>query len=254
MNQERKILIKALVGSHNYNLNDESSDKDYKLFVAPTFDDLYNNKMFSNSQIGKEVDYDIHDIRKIPELWWKTNINFVEVLFSNEIEFINPDDVNTIYEDVKIRKINALLNKMFFMKDEIMTMNLPYFFNACKGMYFNKMSMLEKGTEGTKHLVEKYGYDTKQALHSLRVMDCIIRFADNGFKDFKSAIIYDKERRESLLDIKNGTFNIAEFGVIASNMYNHFMTYEELYKAQPTKPNIKVEIDNIIKEIVKITI
>ena len=44
---ERKVVFKALVGSHNYNLNDETSDKDYKYFVLPTFDDLYTGKMFS---------------------------------------------------------------------------------------------------------------------------------------------------------------------------------------------------------------
>lgn len=29
----RIVVLKALVGSHNYNLNAESSDKDYKYFV-----------------------------------------------------------------------------------------------------------------------------------------------------------------------------------------------------------------------------
>ena len=38
---DRQWLIKALVGSHNYNLNTETSDKDYKVFVLPTFNELY---------------------------------------------------------------------------------------------------------------------------------------------------------------------------------------------------------------------
>ena len=77
----RKELFRALVGSHNYN-NTPESDKDYKIFIAPTFDDLYFNKQFSNSIIGETEDYDIHDIRKVSHLWWKANVNFIEVLFS----------------------------------------------------------------------------------------------------------------------------------------------------------------------------
>ena len=42
----RNVAFKALVGSHNYNLNTSDSDKDYKLFVIPTLDDLYFNKSF----------------------------------------------------------------------------------------------------------------------------------------------------------------------------------------------------------------
>ena len=44
----RKFAFKSLVGSHNYNLNIETSDKDYKVFVFPTFDDLYFNIFIKN--------------------------------------------------------------------------------------------------------------------------------------------------------------------------------------------------------------
>ena len=36
-------MLKFLVGSHNYNLNTEESDKDWKVFLYPSFDNLYNN-------------------------------------------------------------------------------------------------------------------------------------------------------------------------------------------------------------------
>ena len=44
----RHIAVRALVGSHNYNLNDESSDRDYKVFVFPNFGDLYKGKRYTN--------------------------------------------------------------------------------------------------------------------------------------------------------------------------------------------------------------
>ena len=45
----RVPVLKALVGSHNYNLNTPESDKDYKLFVLPTFDDLYSREDYTAS-------------------------------------------------------------------------------------------------------------------------------------------------------------------------------------------------------------
>ena len=39
--ENREIMLKSSVGSVNYNLVTADSDKDYKFFVMPTFDDVY---------------------------------------------------------------------------------------------------------------------------------------------------------------------------------------------------------------------
>lgn len=172
MFNDRKVVFKALVGSHNYNLNDETSDKDWKYFVLPTFDDLYEGKMFSTSKVGTEEDYDVHDIRKLGDLFWKANVNFLEVLYSKEFEFGKIIDER---QSLKLGDI-WLIQEIFELRESIVTMNLPYLYSACKGMYHEKMKRLTKGTEGTQHLVDKYGYDTKQALHAYRILDFIVRF------------------------------------------------------------------------------
>ena len=82
----RQVVLKALTGSHNYNLNTPDSDKDYKFFVTPTFDDLYSGNRFSNGKQSDEMDYTVHDIRQLSHLLWKSNPNFIEVLFSQEFE------------------------------------------------------------------------------------------------------------------------------------------------------------------------
>ena len=84
-----------------------------------------------------------------------------------------------------------LLNQILEMKDSIARMNLSYLYKACIGMHQNKMKLLEKGTSGTQHLVEKYGWDTKQGMHAYRVLDFLERFLETGFEDFKQAIKYD---------------------------------------------------------------
>ena len=238
----RTEIFRALVGSNNYNLNDETSDKDYKIFVAPTFDDLYHNKQFSKSYIGETVDLDVHDIRKISSLWWKANVNFLEVLYSNEI-IINPD-----------LPITSPLNEIFKYKKEIARMNLPYLYNACVGMHFTKKKQIDKGTSGTQHLVDKYGYDTKQSLHALRILEFLKRFADTHFEDFRYAIKYNNYDicRNRLLDIKNGKYSKEEFlELVDYELKDVENNYKRLYHKQEVDFEMLDLLNDLVKEIVK---
>ena len=252
----RKIVFKALVGSRNYNLNDETSDKDYKYFVLPTFDDLYEGKMFSTSKVGTEVDYDVHDIRKLTELFWKANVNFLEVLYSKELEIIHKTEVLTWVDPViGLRTYETLtppeLQEIFNMRDSISTMNLPYLYSACKGMYFEKMKRLEKGTEGTRHLVDTYGYDTKQALHAIRVLTFISRFYDYNW-DFQKALTFDTQDRKVMLEIKHGKYSLDEFHKFAEAVFEfNFSKLEETYKSKTPDLETKGKLESLIKELVR---
>lgn len=240
---ERTELFRALVGSHNYNLNTEQSDYDYKVFVAPTFDDLYGGNLYSKSIIGETMDLDVHDIRKTSSLWWKANVNFLEVLFSREIVF-NEE----ISQDTK-----DLINKIFSMKNEIAKMNVPYLYRACMGMYHTKMKQIHKGTEGTKDLVERFGYDTKQALHVIRILDFIHRFAESEFEDFEYAINYEygDSFRKMLLDVKSGFYTFEQFEEIAKDMYFDVENeYKNKYLNVEPNEKTKLQLIELVKQIV----
>lgn len=238
----RKVAFKALVGSHNYNLNDETSDRDYKYFVLPTFDDLYDNKYYSvPSQTSTEMDFDVHEVRTIPKLWYKSNINFVEVLFSTEIDFCH--NANDLYHS---------LPQIFAMRDKIARMNVPYLFHACKGMYHNKMSLLKKGTAGTRHLVDQFGYDTKQALHSYRVLDFLDRFYYTDFNDFKKAMTYEVgSERNNLFDIKKGKFTEEEFRNLVTEKYNKVLTLQSAYDNIQSDEETYKLLQNLVRSLVK---
>lgn len=231
---QRTPIFAALVGSHNYNLNDANSDRDYKVFVLPTFDDLYTGNQFSSAKVGEEYDYDVHDIRKLSNLLWKANINFIEPLFS-----------------VETRSVSGLMGNILNHRDELARMNLPYLWDACQGMFYNKFNALEKGTEGTKHLVEKYGYDTKQATHCFRCLDFLKRFHANGFTDFKKAIWYkDGLDRDAILEIRNGVLTLADFKRVALVERAQIEHLWADYKAQKPDTEHKNWLDEQVKEMV----
>ena len=242
----RKELFRALVGSHNYNLNTPESDKDYKIFIAPTFDDLYFNKQFSKSYIGETEDYDVHDIRKVSSLFWKANVNFLEVLFS--------EDIQLKYDVKNGTQTHKYLNDIFAMKNDIARMNLPYLYDACIGMHITKKKQIDKGTSGTQHLVDKYGYDTKQAMHSIRILNFLRRFADNEFTDFKQAIWYmeDEGNKEYLLDMKKGNCAKEEYYFVSEYYLNMIeQDYKDKYKVQKADVETNNTLIDLVKKIVK---
>jgi len=204
---ERREIFRALVGSHNYNLNTETSDMDYKIFVAPTFDDLYFGKQYSNSIIGEAADYDYHDIRKISDLFWKSNINFMEILFSKSYEVLS----NVIISFCTI-------HNFYEIKDRIARINLPYLYNACLGMHHTKISQIDKGTSGTQPLVDKFGYDCYS--------EDTLFLTDSGWK------LYD---------------SITERDLLATvNPKNHSLEYQKYFE-RVKKPHkgIMYEMDNV---------
>lgn len=233
----REMVLKALVGSHNYNLATETSDVDYKVFVLPTFDDLYEGKQYSKQTVTPTEDNDVHDIRKLINLFFKANVNFLEVLASNQII---------------VPKGNEEIEEIISLKKEIFKMNLPSLFNACKGMYFNKMKLLDKGTEGTQNLVDLYGYDTKQAQHAYRAMRVIVDFERTDFEDFDGAIRYEGEDLAFMQDIRNGIFSKDVFENFAKHYYEStFIHLADVYGKQPVNIELKNKLEKLVMQLVK---
>lgn len=231
---ERKVVLEALTGSHNYNLATAGSDKDYKIFTAPTFDDLYTGNRYKKNIITDTVDKDIKDIRQLPDLLWKSNIAYMEILFSNSI-----DAVGGLYE-------------LLGLKDEIARINLPQLFKSTGGMHNERLKRLEKPTDGTQHLVDMYGYNTKEAMHDIRGMKLLVDFEANGFTGFEEALRYDDYERQAILDIKNGSLTKDEFIKFTTEYHDKvFAPLKEKYCSHKPNGELKEYMCNIVKDVVE---
>ena len=143
------------------------------------------------------------------------------------------------------------------MKNDIARMNLPYLYDACVGMHITKKKQIDKGTAGTQNLVDKFGYDTKQALHSLRILDFLRQFAETEFTDFKKAIWYNDDdfNKQYLFNLKNGKLSKEEYcemsdltlGIVEEH-------YKEIYKSQKPDTHTNDTLIDLVKEIVKLQI
>lgn len=200
MSNERTPFLKALVGSHNYNLQVPSSDRDYKFFVLPSFDDMFTNRDITKSfkaENGNDMEY--KDARHLPYLWWKSNVNFTEVLFSNDL-IVFPDT-------------EKYVKKLLEMKEDIARMNLAYLHKSSRSMINTRRKVAQRNYENgktnydsngdqllVKGIVQPWG---KEMMSAFRIGDFFVRYHENDFSDFKAAISYSDKERNKLLSFRN---------------------------------------------------
>ena len=233
----RSVAICSLTGSRNYSLSTDGSDHDIKAFVIPSLDDMYERSEYFKEIKGDGYEIRIHDLRRLPDLLWKSNPTYLEIIFSKEMYILDP-----------------LRDLLYRNRDRIAGMNLPYLYNSSIGLYRHEVKYIEKGTIGTQHLVERYGYDTKKAMHAYRSLYILQWFMDSG--DLEKAIRYDdpvigKGRREFFLNIKNGRSALDEVRKELEQLLNE--TEErcrDWYLKAETDREMEVKIRTEIKKFI----
>jgi predicted nucleotidyltransferase len=237
---DRKISFKALVGSYNYNLQIESSDKDYKAFFLPSFEDLYSGEKYSKSITSDTEDIEYHDIRKLPDMLWKSNVNFIEVLFSMEVH-----------------KYDELYDKLRSKREEIARMNLPYLYDACMGMFNKKYKEFQRDmnyiTRDDLNNPEQWKNKVnKHAMSALRILDFLERYKNFNY-NFQLAIRYTYEaQRDILLSVRKGKYSFNELDEMMQLTEQY--TIEKLkdwYKGHKPNEEMKRWVEYVVKEYVK---
>ena len=193
---KNKEILKALVGSHNYGLNTPSSDRDYKIFVLPTFDDLYCGNMISTSSVKSDdqhEDKEVKDIRLLMELLRKSNPAYLEILYSIDVE------TAPVFADIW----GLLLSH----REDIIQNNLLNLFNACWGTMCEKAKSLrqKKFTQTNKKMFDKLGYDPKNLCHFFRMETLLESYLQGSFNNcFGKCLSLEVVDKSLLLDTKSG--------------------------------------------------
>lgn len=235
-------LFKCLCGSHNWNLNVEnSSDKDYKIFTTPTFDDLFNNKDYCKMTTSKTEDIEISDIRKLLKMIRKPNINYLELLFTKEL------DIKTCYDS----RTTELINELFSLKDKIIKINLPYLYKSCMGIYGNNMNKLRKERDYNPEYF--LSYNPKTVYQAFRVLLFLKRFCQNNFTNCEQSIRFDGRDRDYILDIRNNKIPYEQIIIDSCTLYDDMeKIYKRFYINNDFDNKTYDKVEDIIKHMVKI--
>lgn len=216
-----------LFGSANYNLM-RNADKDYKVFVLPTLKDLYFGHRAKADYVSEDLDYSMKDVRFIPQLIYKSNINWLEIFFSSE-QWVNP-------------KYQEFWDKLMAKRNEIIRLNIPYLYNACLGNIHAKL--------------KRYNANgvTKEFHHAYRLALFIRDFANTNFSDFQSAIWYedDSDDKKVLMSLKEReTISKEEYDKYHAEIFAILDEYKELYFNHEVNEQLNEEIISDVYDIVR---
>ncbi len=223
---DRQVAFKSLVGSQNYNLATVNSDRDYKTFLYPTFTDLYNSKPIKGASVTTEEDNEYHDVRKLHGLLIKSNVNFIEVLFSREV--VQGD---------------SLFNELKNIREDIARMNLPYLFDASAGMFNKEVKMFNKLLQE-----DDWMRASKFAASAVRIGDFLVRYTLTEFSDFGWAIRYEDNdsARKVILNIKNGQGTVEKINNLLGSVDTLIGDVKQKYKVHEKDVDTEKKLEDIV--------
>lgn len=229
---EDRIVLLALQGSQNYQLDTKNSDIDSKLVLTPTLDDIcFNRKAVSTTHIRENEEHiDFKDIRLMIQTFKKQNLNFVEILFT-PYKIVNP-----MYAD--------LWNKLVENNEAIARYNPYAAVKTMKGIAMEKYHAMEHEYPSKMAILAEHGYDPKQLHHLLRVEEYLQRYIAGE----KYADCLISEQTEMLQAIKHGILFLNEARVWANRSMNHITEMADNFCAEnPSNPN--EEVSNLLDQV-----
>ena len=200
---ESRIVGVFLQGSQNYGLDYESSDIDTKLIVTPTFEEIaFNKKPVSTTHVRANNEHiDFKDIRLYIETFRKQNLNFLEILFT-PYKIVNP-------------QYAKWWNKLVENREAIAHYDIHRAIKSMKGIAMEKFHAMEHKYPSKIDIIERYGYDSKQLHHLLRVEEYLARYIEG--RSYEECLIPTEETAKRLRIIKenNGYLNLADARIAA---------------------------------------
>lgn len=239
------LSFEALYGSHNYKLNRPDSDEDMMYYYNPSFMDMYEGKMAEDNINDKSTDRKHHDVRKIPLLFYKANLNFLEILYS-----------------CRVISLDGLFEKLAAEREAISSMNIPYLYDGCMGMFNRNFKILERDA----HYVTKEYFDDplahakklgKSGAAAYRILDFAERYADQGFEGFASAFAYepsiakDKAFIDVFMAMRDGVLTYQELVQILKEKEEKVNALKDYFKEQTVKEEVNQFVNKTIQQHVQ---
>lgn len=234
------VCYLALQGSQNYNLDiysDEyESDFDWKVFILPSFDDVYHGVKVSKTFQYEYGQYEVKDIRLFPELLSKMNSSYLELLYTPYYFSHGLDVLREMAEDLLDERVPLLIKTLM-------------------GMCLEKQNALCHEYAGLKDKLEKFGgYDPKQLHHAWRILfmmeDLWTRYFDDGEAPctYQDILFFcEGAKRYKLLDVKvNG---VKDKNTAISEMETVVDCCREIYSSfwNDKQPALPVSSDTLRK-------
>lgn len=236
--QGYEIVGLFLQGSQNYNndiyTEEYMSDIDTKAIILPTFEDFVKgNAPVSTTLILENNEHiDVKDIRIMFDVLQKSNVNFLEILFT-KFKIINP-------------KYKELISPIFENAERLAMADKKQLLNCIVGMAKQKYCALKHPYPTIKDKIDKFGYDPKQLNHIIRMNYFIKRILAG--ETFESSL-NEIDRKDYLIAVKKGMYDIAKAEEIAQQFdkETHNLKEKALSENNYVADNFAKELYNQVK-------
>lgn len=232
--QDRGLMM-CMRGSQTHGTDNENSDKDYFGVVVPPLNRLLGFRQFDNWKYPEEsnLDVNVFSLRKYVGLLVKNNPTVLETLWLRDEDYCAAQTNNYFRTLVENRDLFSSLRA----------------YHAFSGYAYDQLKRMEKGAtnarmgEKRKKVVAKYGYDTKNASHLLRLYRMGIEFVETG-----ELTVYRPDRAV-LLAVKNGEWTLEAVKTEAEILHGRMRAAKET-SPLPKEPDTEA----IEKLLVSITL
>lgn len=232
------VLLLGQVGSKAYGTNTESSDDDFMAVVlAPLscytgLDKWENDGSFElKKENGNGEDAIAYELHKFSRLCLQFNPNVIPLLYLSDYIMVHPAG-QTILDN----------------KDAFISLRC---YDTFIGYAKSQMSNVRKGITGKygskrKALIEKYGFDTKFAAHTIRLLRMVGEFFYTGHIQVNRTEIDADE----LLSIRRGEWTEDEFFLEAEKIMKWVEDAKNLNPRNIPKEPDYARVNRIVMEII----
>lgn len=210
-----RLILRVYAGSHGYGMNTKDSDEDFRGIAIPAASYLLGLDQWEQYQ-QKEPDTAIYSLVKFVRLALANNPNILDALFvaKNHVLFINEFGQ-------ELREL-----RYEFLSKQVYKTYGGYAYAQLK-----KMAIVDKNAIGKRaDTVAKFGYDTKNGAHLIRLLRMGIEVLTEG-----EVNVLRHDARE-LLDIRAGKYTRAEIEDEAKRLQN-LLDAAYVNTSLPAKPN-----------------
>jgi predicted nucleotidyltransferase len=193
---EKAIILKILAGSHIHGLNVETSDRDEEAIIIEPIELAFGlHKPFEELiRESPECDVKYVSLRKWCQLALKGNPNFLLALFAPQSHIIKADSRGSVLRSLRHQFISkqAIKSHLGYMKGQRERM-LKAESNDGRG-------------KPRQDLTEQFGYDTKFAMHLIRLGFQGVQLAASGRIDLP----IPEDDRQFMLRIRRGEITLEQ--------------------------------------------
>ncbi len=214
-----QIVLKTLGGSHAYGLNTPESDMDERGVALPKVAWLLG---FSPSGQGAQThesmvntDLVVHTLGKFCSLALSANPNILDMLFCREEEII---------------EMTVVGQALRGLREQFLSQRAYKSYAGYAAQQLKRMRNHNTDHGAHRELIDKFGYDTKNAMHLIRLLKMGKTLLGEGRVE-----VYRSDR-EFLLEVRAGKYSVAQVQKMAEELDAECKELSE-HSVLPKEPN-----------------